>query len=280
MPLASFTPPKPPTQPPAPEGIRIIKNDLDKIMEKPETLEQVVEGMEEPKMKSGLLKKLPIILGGVVLAGALGVFAYYVVFPLVFPSPVTTPVPTIPLAHTSYFTIPAASRSKITFKDLNKSTITEAINQVASAAAPAGAIKEIEVAGAGGQIPFSAYSDQLMNLTVSKANLDQWLEKDFTAFMYYDNNGAWPGYILKVMPNYLNEIRAKFYPDIEASAGGLYVSPASLGVWKDGNVSGYPTKYAIGARSGESANYGIFGNYLVISTNFDGFKTAVTAIGL
>jgi hypothetical protein len=262
------------------EGIKILRGDLDKVMEKPETIEQVVEGMEEPKMKSGLLKKLPIILGGVVLAGALGVFAYYVAFPLILPSPVATPVPIIPLAHTSYFAIPASSRSKITFKDLNKSTISEAINQVASAAAPAGTIKEIEVAGAGGQVPFSVYADQLMNLTISKTDLDRWLEKDFTAFMYYDNNGAWPGYVLKVMPNYLNELRAKFYPDIEASSGSLYVSPASLGVWKEGNVKGYSTKYAIGTRAGESANYGLFGNYLIISTNFDGFKAAVNSLGL
>ncbi len=283
----SAPPPPRPVMPPVselplaqPEGIKIIKSDLEKVMEKPETIEQVMEGVEEPKRGKGFGKTLIVLLGVLIIAGGLGTFAYFVVFPLVFPTRVAAPTLTVPLAHTSYFSVSVVSRSKITFKDLNRSTINEALNQLAASSLSAGTIKELEISGQTGQVQAADYLDKAMNLTVSKASLNNWLEKDFTAFMYYDNNGVWPGYVFKIKSGAVSAVKSDLYPDIESSADQLYISPATLGSWKNGNVSGSSTRYAIGSRPGEAFNYGIFGNYLVLSTNFDGFKVAVNSLGL
>ena len=77
----------------------------------------------------------------------------------------------------------------------------------------------------------------------------------------------------------MSQIKSDFYPDIEISANDFYVAGADLGQWKNGSVNGQSTRYAVGSFPGETFNYGIFGDYLVISTNFDGFKAAVFALG-
>lgn len=254
-------------------------------MEKSEPIEQVIEGIGEPAPTFKKSRPILWVVGGLVLAGGLGVLAYYVIFPLVFPGrpAVTSSIPSstqrLQLRHVSYFTQPTGARSKITFQELNSGTIRDALGQIAASVAPAGTLKELEIASPSGQVLSAEFLDGAMSLTVSKTFLGKWFEQDFTGFLYY-NNGAWPGYVLKIKSGAnRNEIVSDFYPDIESSANNLYISFASLGEWKLGNYNGSASRYAIGRRPGESFNYGVFGNYLVLSTNFDGFKAAISALG-
>lgn len=260
-------------------------------MEKSEPIPEIMKGIEveteAPTVRR--IRSVVWIIGALIVAGGLGVLAYFVIFPRIFPAQGPQPaiksvVPVtkapVSLRHVSYFVNPAAARSKITFQELTESNIREALSKVAASVLPAGSLKELEIAGAVGQIPVADYLSRLLGLTVSKSDLNRWFVEDFTAFMYYDRNGVWSGYVLKMKPETASEIASEFYPDIESSAGDLYISPASLGEWKLGNYKGSGSRYASGRRPGESFNYGAFGNFLILSTNFDGFKAAVAALGL
>ncbi|MBI3046008.1 MAG: hypothetical protein HYY86_00475 [Candidatus Harrisonbacteria bacterium] len=107
--------------------------------------------------------------------------------------------------------------------------------------------------------------------------LSQTFNDDFTAFRYYDANGSWPGYVAKIKDSQV--LAPVIAPILENYAARFYISPETLGEFKDGSVLGIKTRYAIGSRPGSAFNYGLFNEYLVISASFDGFKLALKSLG-
>jgi len=128
----------------------------------------------------------------------------------------------------------------------------------------------------GGQIPFPELLRRFLPF-FDKDFLSRTFNDDFTAFRYYDADGSWPGYVAKIKD--FQVLAPAIAPILENYAGKFYPSEENLGKFKDGFVFGVKTRYAVSSKPGVSFNYGLFKDYLVISTNFEGFKLALKLLG-
>ena len=65
------------------------------------------------------------------------------------------------------------------------------------------------------------------------------------------------------------------------NVGALYLKdPGAAESFQTGPFKGAPIRYSVFAAPGASLNYGAVGDYMVIATSFDGFKTSVDLLGL
>lgn len=261
-------PPKPP-----------LPAELKDIGKKEKTAEEIRVVYEEDVNKNWI-KKVLTYGSVVVLAGGLGVFFYFIVLPLIFPP---SPVPSETLeetvvSHMSYFAAPVESRARINFLDLTFSNIRDALSQTAKAALPSGKIKEVEILDTNDrQVPASRYLVQLAP-SLNEQSLSEVINADFTSFLYYTEKGVWPGYVFKVKDPAL--ARGMIGPALEEFAARFYISsPGAIGEFKNADYKGTGNRYALGTSEGASFNYGIAGDFLVVSTNFDGYKAALAALG-
>ncbi len=110
------------------------------------------------------------------------------------------------------------------------------------------------------------------------AFLDGYFENDFTFFQYQDSHGSWPGYVAKIKNG--QAFNSVFALILENYGERFFPSVESLGLFRDGLVAGAKTRYAVGFQPGAALNYGVFGDYLVISASFEGFKLAIGALGI
>lgn len=294
-------PPAPPPVRPreeAPAGdvnIRTLESDLEGAP--PETVNQLPEdaAVEAPS-DGGRKKKILIIaaiVSGVVVLGLIG---YFVVYPLVSPikeaPPVVQPEPvaSAPAAreHTSYFIESPTAISRVNLPNITALSIAFALqNEGARAIAPGSLVEVVMLDSAGNQAELAAYLPQLSS-TVPGEKLGAWFESDFTAFIYFDDQGAWPGYVIKVKEGAnVDELKAGMSQLENGDISAFYIAPPGvLGQFKDGKVpstsSGQviATRYAAGSRAGAAFNYGYAGDYLLISTSYNGLKAALPLLGL
>ena len=165
-----------------------------------ETLEQA-----SPHKRGGGLK---FVIAAVIIIG-LGAAGYFVGYPL-FTAPDSSPTPapeesasplsTPPLrSHQSFFAVPASQETPLSIDPLSADGIAEALRQIGERGMPPGSLEEIIMRDSrGSQI---AFPDLLGVFSVlDPDNLAAWFEDDFTAFLYYDEKGIWPGYLAKVKP--------------------------------------------------------------------------------
>lgn len=276
-------------QPTPPEvNIRTMESDVKaapaEVVQVPETTNQLpassaVVGEEASSQRKKILWAISIALGAV----ALGLLGYFVLFPLIVPPKAEAPdveqrkeVP-LPIVkvHKSFFVKTPAAVNQINLADLSLLNIAVALQDESARVLPAGSIKEVEILDdADSQVGFSSYlAEFIPSLDVSK--LSNLFEDDFTAYLYYDNNGVWPGYVVKIKAG--GDIREIENSDVTV----FYVTPPGImGNFKDGKVGVYSTRYAIGTKSGSAFNYGYFGNYLILSTSYNGLKAALPLLGL
>ena len=116
-------------------------------------------------------------------------------------------------------------------------------------------------------------------------------EKDFTSFLYYNTSkigyGTWPGYIVKLKNpesiDYDYASMKKILEEIEgASIKNVFLTPpvADPSAFKTGPIGDDNTsRYAsFGSGTIASFNYGLIGDYLVISTTYKGLLQATELI--
>ena len=246
---------------------------------------------ELPELESPKKSIWLFIIGGIIIAGVSFVLGYFVIFPLVFPAKeaitilekqlVSTPsveeVKPPKVEHISPFVIQPAETSKInlsqvTFLDISLALQTEAAKKIAD-----GSIKEIAILDQNdSQVSYEDFIAQFLT-GADKKQLDQWFENDFAAYLYYDRNGVWPGYIAKIKRN---PSLQSVLENASNVANFYLITPGTLSAFKDGKVNNYVTRYATGSRAGAAFNYGIFKDYFVISASFDGLKAAVKSLSL
>jgi hypothetical protein len=286
---------------PSPEAV--LPPELESVMEKPETVNQMPGAVVSPAGGRKPVKMVLLVLGIAVLAGGLGVFGYYVVYPLVFPAPTISPQPPqaaqpAPLAeapasvpvmapHQTYFVNAPAATAEIKLESVDSDSITAALQTETLDRLPDNSVKEVVMLDANGsQISSNSLFNALLGTTIDiPADKSEWLfEDDFTAFVYYDANGVWPGYIAKAkvpqpaeaatdVPGLLEQIE-------NADLSLFYIQPAAdFAEFKDGQYKTFATRYAVGP-AGASFNYGVFGDYAVISASFGGLKAAAALLGL
>jgi len=282
---------------PMPESV--LPSELKEVFEQPETVAQL-ETVEEvaPRGKK-FFKIILFVVGILIVGGGLGLLGYYVIYPLLSPPPKPSVVQQpsgqqpsssaqapiqVRIVHKSYFVSSPTAKTTINFRDLNRGNIIQALKQVASE--QSGTIKEIEIFDStGGQIYADNFFSNLIALRESDKNiLSVALEPDFTAFLYYDSRGVWPGYVMKLKSDsgFLSKLQNDFLPYLENSdLSGFYLaSPGVFGAFQNGKVKNYATRYAVGSTPGAAFNYVFAGDYLIFSSSYDGLKLAIAALGL
>jgi|GEM_PF-1760848 len=254
-------------------------------------------------------KKLFIIIGIVIGVLILGVVGYLFIIPALFPplvvpeepaptaalppAPVEPETPSVSepeiLVHKSFFLTAPDETVETNLRDLNYSTIQSSLTRAAANNIPDDSLKEIVLKSDGSQFPFA---DFLSNFSSAETgapapafvNTDQF-EKDFTAFLYYDSQGVWPGYIAKMKGGVT---AAQVMLDLQNAEPVLNIEKfyltghesGALGEFKDGQAKEIPTRYLVGANAGAAFNYGVFGDYLVLSTSYNGLLKSLSLLGL
>lgn len=302
--------------PPPPDiGIRTMASDLSSLKSSgglepkaktfrpedfsTEAIFQPAEGgaESETSQTSASHKPLYIILGIVGFVIIASLVIYFFIWPLIKSPTNTTPTvdnnppannnPTTPgtLVHKSFFTASIASTISANLSNLNLTEISTALNAVAPGIGQS-SLAEITLT-VNNTVPESPDFLSTVFPQLDKTVVASNLEKDFTAFIYRDANGSWPGYVFKLSETgAVGSISEPIKTSIESSTSlsGLFlVNPGKQGPagFKDGlKVGGSTARYVSFASTGASLNYGWFGNYLIISTSFNGFKESLKALGL
>lgn len=242
---------------------------------------------EEEPSRSGKLVWLVI---GVLLVIVLGAGGYYLFTSyLATPAPQNpvvgqTPGPTPQPLHQSFFISAPSETKNISLNSYSLADIQSALKGEVSIPLPNKVLKEVVPQIQGKPAVFSQYINALLpGITPNSAA--RWFEDDFTSFLYYDNDGAWPGYIAKIRSDANVAELKNALSSIEVSdLSTFYLSdPGQLSGFKDGKVfSIYPTRYATWTQKGAAFNYAVITdrNYLIFSSSYDGLREAIRLLGV
>jgi len=262
----------------------------------------------KPPMDSAAIIKI-VIWGaiGLIGIGIVFVVGYYVV-PLVFPKtipPASTPTlpadnqsapqtqlpetPELPspvFSHKSFFSTPAERNTSISLEPAtaaaNLQTFAERIASALADIPPEISFLELTMQDTDGK-PLS-WTKFLSFINADLLTSDFFLSKfnqDFTAFIYRDKNGAWPGYVLQLAGN---QNPLLFRSQTNAMENGvpalqnLYLVPPGNpnGGFQDSQLVGEPVRTLVFKQAGAVFAYGWFhSKYLVLSTSLNGLKEAV-----
>ncbi|MEK7192062.1 MAG: hypothetical protein AAB646_00910 [Patescibacteria group bacterium] len=282
-------PPMPPLNLPT-EGAPVSGQDLtvrtmQGDMEKEPVFSPTAESLAEVPPKKNVFKTILLSLAIAIIIGSVGALVYFVVFPLVFPPPApTVPTSTAPPsapapepeknAHQSYF---INDPDEVVVAEINAVLEDEAADKL-----PDQQVKEVVLSDENGQARFSDYLTALEPAfsTLDPANL---FEDDFTAFLYYDQNGAWPGYVAKLKPSADSASVKQSLQSIEnlLDLSRFYVeNPGAFGAFKDGKAGGHVTRYAVASAPGAAFNYVLTDEFLLLSASYNGLKEALSLLGL
>lgn len=267
---------------------------------KPAAVPQQAPGVSGVKVISAShhsQRALLITIGIIAFAMVAGAIVYFFVIPVLSPKPAApvvtaptpTPVPTqvtSPAAltqHQSFFTQPASVSGSIAL-DLSLSSVQSAVAAVSSDNQPVGTFKDISFSL--NNAPWTAQGFLGFALpSASKDFLTTTFEEDFTGFVSYDKNGAWPGYVFKLKAGTdLTSVEGTAGPLIEGAPVSFFQSnPGAIGAkgFTNGTLPDGKTtvRFATFAKKGSALEYTFSGSYLVISTSYQGIITALQHLG-
>jgi len=251
------------------------------------------EVSQPPQIQKQSSKKTIILVAGILLVAGLGFAAgYYFIFPSIVPqeTPPTSVVehpPEIPVAtHQSFFVIPADKIEKIRLATVDLAAIKSALAELSQDNSPANTFKEIIFQTGQNPVSFQLFLQEVLPDFPPK--IADFFEEDFTGFLYYDNKGAWPGYIAKLKPEIIIITAQTQTKQIESSMElkNFFIQspgPADTKGFQNGEVNGKPVRLLVFPRSGLTFSYGLFTNfieskavhYLVMSTSSAGLEEAI-----
>lgn len=266
---------------PIPESVLPPENTSEPVF-RPETQLGETSPKEGGKKKAlGLVVTLLVL----VILGLGGYFAYPIFFGAEAPPPAPPPAP-VPIIsvtpHNSFFFPAAPSISEIRLSTLLGPSITNALQALSANRLADSTLQEVSILDAeGSQTAFSSFFPALAP-TVPASQLPQWFEDDFTAFLFYDQDGVWPGYAAKVKNGVnVDDVKSAFASLEAADLSAFYLTPPGVfGTFKSGQINGKATRYAVGSTPGASFNYGFVSGYLVVSTSYNGLKSAASLLGI
>jgi hypothetical protein len=255
----------------------------------------IIEEPAETKEKS---KKIVLwVVAGIIIIGV-GLAGYFIVFPMLFPPQIPSPpapaltepeltVPEIPEAEVlppteTPLTHQSLLRSSDTIATMELTSIdllslTNALQQEAKKTLPSGTLAEIILSDVNRrQIPALDVLPSLIPALLSET-VKKLFEEDFTAALYYDANGVWPAYILKLsLKASIVEAQATIR-ELEASPNFENLFLASPGTadtagFKDGQANNIATRYLAFSKKGAALNFAWSNDKLIISTSYNGLK--------
>ena len=243
--------------------------------------------IEEEPSHEGRKKAMVWTVSGVGIV-ALGLVGYFVIYPMLFPSappapPTPPPAPPVVLIpHTSYFTSAPPLKGTINVSGDPSFALT-VLQTLATTPPPTGIdFQEVEVTDSAGQMPFKNFFTAF-GTSITADQLGTWFEDDFTAFAYYDTNGVWPGYIVKLKTGVTADAAKQGLAALETSdLTKLYLFPpgdVQGGGFKDGGVNGKSSRYVVFSTPGSAFSYTVIDSYVLFSTSYDGAKRAATLLG-
>ena len=163
-------------------------------------------------------------------------------------------------------------------------------NEAAKKPADGNTVKEIAITdAANNNAPITPA--QLFSAFLPKAQEDGLMEAFTAAFepslgayFFYDDKGAWPGYILTMKQSGIDTITlTERLQKIEGeSYANFFLSPpGTASAFKTGQVAEkYINRFASFPQAGASFSYGLYGNYLIISTSQGGLMKALELLKL
>ncbi len=238
------------------------------------------------KANTGIVKNIMLVVVAIIFVGGVGTLSYFVVFPLLFPpkggvAVIPSPVPAS-LAHQSLLAQKPAATVALKLNDHKYLTIATALQSESFNQLLEGQSKEVIISENSQQMPFSTLLTSISPVTSALADAG-YFEQDFTAMLYYDANGVWPVYVVRLKGGVSGADLINSMKSMEGvlELNNFYLaSPGTFAVFKDGKIGNYQTRYAVGSQSGASFNYGLLGNDFIISTSFNGLKAAIPLLGL
>lgn len=280
--------------------------DADEPAFSPNTSNQMPSSVDDLIAQGGGgSKKLWWIIGGVIAAIVLGLIGYFTIYGLFSSSPAEVPVetdaPTVPAQPATPAqpveplqpTTPAKTNNFINEPDgRGSATLPSAIGHndivkvlAAQAIAARNGMTAVSLTTDGSPVKFSNYFAALATGFTSTAKTEQLFTEDFTTFIYKDQNGSWPGYVLTLKTGFVPDDLRAWFTSLEKTNGSNFfmVSPGKMEAFKDGIVNEkYPDRYAAGSTPGASLGYLMLPqqNKVIISSSFAGMKEALRLMGL
>lgn len=151
-----------------------------------------------------------------------------------------------------------------------------------------GTVEQVAIMNGGAPMSFDAYINAL--LPEAKTNglesiLTSGFDPVFSAYIYYDDRGAWPGYIAKINPAAQIDpaTLASRVQAIETSSykNFFLADPGTPEAFRTGQARDkYIDRFIPLSADGALFNYGIFGDYLIINTSNNGLVKALDLLKL
>ena len=151
-----------------------------------------------------------------------------------------------------------------------------------------GTLEEVSILNGGAPMSFATVMEAF--LPEAKTNgldgiLTAAFDPVFSAYLFYDDRGAWPGYIAKINPasqidaatlsSRLQAIEKSSYKNLFLMDAG---APAAF---RTGQARGqYIDRFVSMAEDGALFSYGIFGDYVIINTSNNGLVKALDLLKL
>ncbi|MDO8430029.1 MAG: hypothetical protein Q7S73_01515 [bacterium] len=302
-----FTPPElkkewsaPTTPPPPPPKITPADFGSPRENLKAEMEKEMAPVIEEEPAASGRGKKLLLWGGVVVVAVGVGLLSYFVLFPMLFPTqtpppppavtpPTTTETPEVPVATTEnegriHQSLLQSSDSavEVNLASSDLTSLTNALNQEAQKSNPSGNLIEVSLSDANGPLDASKFLSAVFP-ELSMDNIKSLFGEDFTTGLFYDQDGVWPAYILKLAPNANLADGQTFSTILETSTNlqNLFLTspgtPSASG-FKTGQLNGLSTRYLTYSKKGAGLNIVWSGDKLVLSTSYNGLKKVLSSL--
>ena len=248
-----------------------------------------------------------VIVLGVILAVLL--IVYFVVWPLIFPkevvvpvvTPEPTPAPTPPspaptppsappsITHQSVFGFSNDIIPKLKISEYGIVPILSVLQNEANNPAQSGELREVLIIDANDQpVTFSKYMATLMPELITsdlETTLKSIFEEDFTTYIYFDDKGAWPGYVVNVKPGTEMDvvtIQEALQGLESASYNNLFLTvPGNAQEFRTGTIKNvYTNRFVPLSQPGASFNYGLFDKRLIINTSYGGLLKTLDLMGL
>lgn len=153
---------------------------------------------------------------------------------------------------------------------------------------PSGTIKEVSITNNGTPMSFGTVMNAL--LPEAQTNglagiLTAGFDPNFSAYIFYDDRGAWPGYVAKIDPaaqidpttliSRLQAIETSSYQNLFLTDSG------TASGFKTGQARGkYIDRFAPLTADGALFSYGIFGDYFIVNTSNNGLVKALDLLKL
>jgi hypothetical protein len=222
---------------------------------------------------------------------ALGAVGYFVVYPMMStptvtpivetPEPVVEPTPVAVAQHTSAFSgaLTPAIQVTLPLDTVSRETIIQGLTD--QGAIVANGVTEIIFQDAtGGQLAFPSFITALLPDFLDGQSADTYVADDFTAYIYKDANGIWPGYIISLKQDGLTTLSQWLMNLEKADLSALFVTDAgTLSTFKSGTVKGMSDRFATGKTTGSSLSYATTNTNLFIATSFEGLKASLELLG-